>query len=148
MEAALEESSISRSTLTSSPQCSRQTNGHSASKSGPDTLPAQLWNPLALQRYILCCCQDKKGGLRDKPSKSVLSVFYNVYQSKVSSFCIITTFTNFCTTMFLFGASHQICRSLSYMLQSRRAKRRATSIRIPTSDEQRQCNCSDNSKSK
>jgi len=28
-----------------------------------------LWSREGLVRYILCCCQTKKGGLRDKPSK-------------------------------------------------------------------------------
>lgn len=28
-----------------------------------------LFDTRALQRYILCCCQDVKGGLRDKPTK-------------------------------------------------------------------------------
>lgn len=28
-----------------------------------------LYNREALIRYILCCCQDKRGGLRDKPGK-------------------------------------------------------------------------------
>lgn len=31
--------------------------------------PRRLWNAAALEEYILCCCQAKKGGLRDKPSK-------------------------------------------------------------------------------
>lgn len=30
-----------------------------------------VWNREGLLRYILCCCQAGKGGLRDKPSKSV-----------------------------------------------------------------------------
>lgn len=29
-----------------------------------------LWNRQALARYILACCQDKRGGLKDKPGKS------------------------------------------------------------------------------
>lgn len=29
----------------------------------------QLFNREALRKYILCCCQGQKGGLRDKPSK-------------------------------------------------------------------------------
>lgn len=29
-----------------------------------------LWNRIALARYILACCQDKKGGLKDKPGKA------------------------------------------------------------------------------
>jgi len=28
-----------------------------------------LWSREGLLRYILCCCQGEKGGLRDKPSK-------------------------------------------------------------------------------
>jgi len=28
-----------------------------------------LWSREGLLRYILCCCQGDKGGLRDKPSK-------------------------------------------------------------------------------
>lgn len=32
-------------------------------------IPVTLWNRDALTRYILCCCQADKGGLRDKPSK-------------------------------------------------------------------------------
>lgn len=30
-----------------------------------------VWSREALIRYTLCCCQAKKGGLRDKPSKYV-----------------------------------------------------------------------------
>ena len=30
-----------------------------------------LFDADALSRYILCCCQDVKGGLRDKPTKCV-----------------------------------------------------------------------------
>jgi len=29
----------------------------------------ELWNREGLLRYILCCCQNERGGLRDKPSK-------------------------------------------------------------------------------
>lgn len=31
-----------------------------------------LFDQLALQKYILVCCQDKRGGLRDKPNVYVL----------------------------------------------------------------------------
>ena len=32
------------------------------------TFPAgSLWNRQGLTRYLLCCCQGKSGGLRDKP---------------------------------------------------------------------------------
>ena len=37
--------------------------------------PRCLWDPVALERYILCCCQAKKGGLRDKPSTYVMEIF-------------------------------------------------------------------------
>lgn len=33
------------------------------------TKAAQLFSRVALQNYILACCQDEKGGLRDKPEK-------------------------------------------------------------------------------
>lgn len=31
--------------------------------------PMSLYSREGLMRYILCCCQDKRGGLRDKPGK-------------------------------------------------------------------------------
>ena len=37
------------------------------------SLPKErLWDREALARYILCCCQGPKGGLRDKPGKCVV----------------------------------------------------------------------------
>ncbi|KAF2753885.1 terpenoid cyclases/Protein prenyltransferase [Pseudovirgaria hyperparasitica] len=39
---------------------------------GPDTHPRngkELWSKNGLARWILCCCQGKNGGLRDKPKK-------------------------------------------------------------------------------
>ena len=30
-------------------------------------LPHSLWSREGLTRYLLCCCQGKSGGLRDKP---------------------------------------------------------------------------------
>jgi protein farnesyltransferase subunit beta len=33
---------------------------------------AWLYDPMALQRYLLICCQDSQGGLVDKPPKCVL----------------------------------------------------------------------------
>jgi protein farnesyltransferase subunit beta len=35
---------------------------------------AWLYDPMALQRYLLICCQDSQGGLVDKPPKCVLSI--------------------------------------------------------------------------
>ena len=37
------------------------------------TLPPPLYSRHGLIRYILCCCQDQRGGLRDKPGKFVMS---------------------------------------------------------------------------
>ncbi|KAF2136717.1 uncharacterized protein K452DRAFT_237052 [Aplosporella prunicola CBS 121167] len=34
-------------------------------------LPTELWSREGMIRYVLCCCQGKRGGLRDKPDKHV-----------------------------------------------------------------------------
>lgn len=39
-----------------------------AGLSGPNRPPPCLWSREGLVRYTLCCSQQKKGGLRDKPS--------------------------------------------------------------------------------
>jgi protein farnesyltransferase subunit beta len=38
---------------------------------------AWLYDPMALQRYLLICCQDTQGGLVDKPPKCVWSISHS-----------------------------------------------------------------------
>lgn len=40
-----------------------------ALKRSPSRAPVDLYSREGLIRYILCCCQDHRGGLRDKPGK-------------------------------------------------------------------------------
>ncbi|KAI9814630.1 MAG: CAAX farnesyltransferase (FTase) subunit beta [Pycnora praestabilis] len=44
-------------------------NGTRTVNSFRTSLVGSLYNREGLQRYILCCCQDKRGGLKDKPRK-------------------------------------------------------------------------------
>ncbi|KAK5159090.1 hypothetical protein LTR04_005150 [Oleoguttula sp. CCFEE 6159] len=39
-----------------------------AALAGPSGLPTDLWSREGLVRYLLSCCQNKRGGMRDKPS--------------------------------------------------------------------------------
>lgn len=45
----------------------------------------RLFNREALARYILCCCQGEKGGLRDKPSKYAAHHFTPPHASALPS---------------------------------------------------------------
>ena len=44
-------------------------NGPEGSAASSAATHCGLYDREGLARYILCCCQDQRGGLRDKPSK-------------------------------------------------------------------------------
>ena len=49
-----------------------------------------LWSREALTRYVLCCCQAPKGGLRDKPSKHA-DAYHTCYSLAGLSACQYVT---------------------------------------------------------